>query len=45
MLRSGVEQYEHERAKGVVIPWGFNFAQLFEAGILLQDLIVKSIVY
>jgi hypothetical protein len=45
MLRSGVEQYEHERALGVVVPWGFNYAQLFEAGILLQDMIVKSIVY
>lgn len=45
MLRSGVEQYRHEQAIGVVVPWGFNYAQIFEAGILLQDLIVKSIVY
>ncbi|MHA2142650.1 MAG: DUF7714 family protein [Candidatus Thorarchaeota archaeon] len=45
MLRSGVEQYEHKQAIGVAIPWGFNYAQIFEAGILLQDLIVSSIVY
>ncbi|MHA2425903.1 MAG: DUF7714 family protein [Candidatus Thorarchaeota archaeon] len=45
MMRSGVEQLEHEQATGVVVPWGFNYAQIFEAGILLQDLIVKSIVY
>ncbi|MHA2065103.1 MAG: DUF7714 family protein, partial [Candidatus Thorarchaeota archaeon] len=45
MLRSGVEKYEHEQAIGVAVPWGFNYAQIFEAGILLQDLIVNSIVY
>lgn len=44
MLRSGVEQQEHGHATGVVIPWGFNYAQIFEAGILLQDLIIKSVV-
>ncbi|MHA2003318.1 MAG: DUF7714 family protein [Candidatus Thorarchaeota archaeon] len=45
MLRSGVEQHEQGQATGVVVPWGFNYAQLFEAGILLQNLIVKSLVY
>ncbi len=45
MLRAGVEQLEHDQAKGVVVPWGFNYAQIFEAGILLQDLIVDSVVY
>ncbi|MFW9788662.1 MAG: hypothetical protein ACFFE2_15855 [Candidatus Thorarchaeota archaeon] len=45
MMRSGVEQIEYEQAKGVVVPWGFNYAQIFEAGILLQDLIVSSFVY
>ncbi len=45
MMRSGVERIEHEQAKGVIVPWGFNYAQIFEAGILLQDLIVTSLVY
>jgi hypothetical protein len=45
LLRSGVEQHENGQATGVVVPWGFNYAQIFEAGILLQDLIVKSLVY
>ncbi|TFH02945.1 MAG: hypothetical protein E4H14_17265 [Candidatus Thorarchaeota archaeon] len=45
MLRSGVELHKNENATGVVVPWGFNQAQIFEAGILLQDLIIKSIVY
>ncbi|MHA1960917.1 MAG: DUF7714 family protein [Candidatus Thorarchaeota archaeon] len=45
MLRSGVEQHEHGRALGVVVPWGFNYAQIFEAGILLQNMIVESLVY
>jgi hypothetical protein len=44
ILRSGVEQQEHGHATGVVVPWGFNHAQMFEAGILLQDLIIKSVV-
>lgn len=44
MLRSGVEQYEHEQALGVVVPWGFNYAQIFEAGLLLQNLIINSLV-
>ncbi len=44
-MRSGVERIEHEQAKGVIVPWGFNYAQIFEAGILLQDLIVTSLVY
>ncbi len=45
MLRSGVEQHEHRQATGVLVPWGFNYAQIFEAGILLQDMILKSLVY
>jgi hypothetical protein len=45
MLRSDVEEYDHEQALGVVVPWGFNYAQIFKAGILLQDMIIKSIVY
>ncbi len=45
MLRSGVEQHENGQSTGVVVPWGFNYAQIFEAGILLQNMIVKSLVF
>ncbi|MFQ5831859.1 MAG: hypothetical protein ACE5H4_04075 [Candidatus Thorarchaeota archaeon] len=44
MLRSGVEQHENGQGIGVVVPWGFDYAQMFEAGILLQNMIVKSLV-
>jgi hypothetical protein len=43
LTRSEVEYREEGNGKGIIVPWGFNYAHIFEAGILLQELILDSI--
>ncbi|MFQ5819426.1 MAG: hypothetical protein ACE5I5_05525 [Candidatus Heimdallarchaeota archaeon] len=43
LIRSKVEQHAERNAKGVIVPWGFNYAHIFQAGIILQDIILKSL--
>ena len=44
LLRSGVEQHVDGSAKGVHVPWGFNYAHIFQAGIMLQDIILNHVI-
>lgn len=44
LLRNHIRQQQNENATGVVVPWGFNYAHIFQAAVTLQEIIVKSVV-
>ncbi len=41
LTRSGVQRHDSRNATGVIIPWGFNYVQLFEAAAILQDMVLE----
>ncbi len=43
LLRDDIELRENQQAEGVVIPWGFNYAHVFQAGVALQQIILKKL--
>jgi hypothetical protein len=43
LTRSEVQQHNSGNATGVIIPWGFNYAQLFQAATILQEIVLHNL--